>query len=492
MATFFVRSGASGTGTGATWLNAFTTLVSGANNCAAGDTVFISDDHTETSSVTGSTVVTFPGTPALPNLLLCADHTITNPGAANLKTTALLTLNGASSAWSLRGCYYAYGLHFASVLALQQCTSITTHQVYDTCLFETTTTGAGSITPSYAIGTTTEWKNCSIKVASTSSGVGGNSQGCTFRWTNTATPFAAGSTIPAGIVTLASSPPATFIEGVDFSAKSSSSLIGSIGGSFVIINGCRLGTNTTFVTPSAPSARIIVINCDSGATNNRYEQYAYQGTETTELTVVRTGGANDTVTTTSRKVVTTANCSNPLAYRTLPLTQWNTSTGTLVSGIVHGCCSSGALPTNDDIFMELSTLTNASYPLAAFSSTAMATVISTPAALAGDLTSAWDSVATQVARGTPYTSGSLPVKDSANPGRIFFCTVGGTTSTGAVSYSGIADGQTINDGGATFRACMRWRLTLVPLPQMVGTMQAHLFFTNPSATYWFDPVISSS
>jgi hypothetical protein len=109
MANWFVRSSATGTGAGTSWTNATTTIAAAITLSAAGDTFFVADDHAETQA--SALTLSFKGTPAVPDKVLCVDHTITSPGTGDLKTTATATTTGAFNV-NVNGSFFCYGITF--------------------------------------------------------------------------------------------------------------------------------------------------------------------------------------------------------------------------------------------------------------------------------------------------------------------------------------------------------------------------------------------
>jgi hypothetical protein len=128
---------------------------------------------------------------------------------------------------------------------------------------------------------------------------------------------------------------------------------------------CTLGGSVTVASGLAgPGTNVYVINSDSGATNYRQEQYGYYGTLTNETTIVRTGGASDGTTPLAWKLVTSANSKWLTPFAPLPLSIWNTVTASNVTVTVYGVWGGGAVPNNDDIWIEVSYQGSSSTPVA--------------------------------------------------------------------------------------------------------------------------------
>ena len=126
---------------------------------------------------------------------------------------------------------------------------------------------------------------------------------------------------------------------------------------------------------TGPNQMVNVIRCDSGATNYRTERYQYQGTLTTETTIVRTGGASDGTTPVSWKIVTTANPEWQMPFEAFPISIWNEDTGSPITVTVEGVWLGGAVPLTDEIWMDVEYLSNASYPIGSFATTTKADIL---------------------------------------------------------------------------------------------------------------------
>jgi hypothetical protein len=90
----------------------------------------------------------------------------------------------------------------------------------------------------------------------------------------------------------------------------------------------------------------------------------------------------------SRKIVTTANTQWLRPYQAQPLAAWNATTGSSKTVTVYGTINSASLPNNDDIWLEVSGLTNASFPVGSVATTTKSNVLATAAAAASD-SSTW-------------------------------------------------------------------------------------------------------
>jgi hypothetical protein len=370
MAHVYVRSLAGGAGTGADWANAYTTLAAACTAKAAGDNFWVSEDHAETQA--SAMTVTSPGASATPCTIICVDHAGTVPPvSADLRTTAIITTTG-NNAMTLAGNAYCQGIAF-------NCGS---------------TTGAALFTIANTGGQDWLFKNCAL--ANKGPGSNGNVMklggggagsvildnttlevgnvanqigltGSRLIWKNT--PNAIAGTPPtSGLFTSAGIQQQVLIEGVDLSAIASTKTIflAPTVGKQITLKNCKLASGVVVSgTPTSIFAGPVdVVMCDSGATNYRTERYAYQGTQTVEATIVRTGGATDGTTPISWKIVTTANSKWIAPFESIPMAIWNDVTAANVTVTVYGVWGGGAVPNNDEIWMEVSYMGSSATPIA--------------------------------------------------------------------------------------------------------------------------------
>jgi hypothetical protein len=134
-------------------------------------------------------------------------------------------------------------------------------------------------------------------------------------------------------------------------------------GEEAFLQNCKLGASVTVTaTLTNNTQRVSLIRCDSGATNYRTERYDVAGTQVIETTIVRTGGATDGTTPISWNVTTNANAKwGAQAYESIPITQWVNTTGSHTV-TVYGTTTGGGVPHDDEIWIEVEYLGNASFP----------------------------------------------------------------------------------------------------------------------------------
>jgi hypothetical protein len=404
MANLYVYSGAAGTGTGADWTNAFTTIAAAGTASAAGDDIWVAHDHAENTGSAVSPV--FAGTAAAPNRIICVNRAgSVPPVAADLATTATVTVSGASASLTMAGFFYCYGISFipgsgqtTTCSLLLGTTGANYTQTYDSCVFKLASTGTGSvIQPSQSTqsGVIT-WINCAVQFAATGQVI--SPRACTLFWRNAASAVT-GATIPTNLFfnTTATGECMITLDGVDLSALGSGKMIfnvstsGGNGAHYGRITNCKLGASVTIApTPTGSGeATIDVINCDSGATNYRSERYRYQATLTTETTIVQTSpaGASDGTTPISWKVATTANNKRVRPFECFEIVQWVDTMGWSKTATVQVITDNVVL-TSADLWVEAQYLGSGSFPQGSFVSSAPATILTAGSSLTTS-TSTW-------------------------------------------------------------------------------------------------------
>jgi hypothetical protein len=208
--------------------------------------------------------------------------------------------------------------------------------------------------------------------------------GGALEWYNSPNAVLSG-TLPNNLFTFAGNQVTHWFEGVDLSALGSGkTIVGSTSRSNAVatFKECKLGSSVTIAvndTTSYNANEIRVIRCDSGDTNYRTEKYNYTGTQTTETTIVRTGGASDGTTPIAWKLVTTANAKTEFPLEAFPIVVWNETTGSSVTVTVEGIWGGGAVPTNDQIWIDIEYLGTSGFPIVSKATSGLATPLSTPA-----------------------------------------------------------------------------------------------------------------
>lgn len=371
---------------------------------AAGNTVYVGDNHAESqaTAITISPTVTA----ATVGRILCHNHSGSYPPAAGDLTTGAtvsMTVAGSLTFNPANGAMYVYGIAFRAGVGISSGASfiVTTPSnafyFFDCCSFlilntsgsvstvQLTTTAAGVIV----------WNNCTVSFGAVGQYIDVGT--CSFTWQNTGQVLAGGSVVPTALLAASANGRLSnvMLEALDLSQITTTltGLAGVVAMSNWFIKDCKLNASTAILTPQSFGQTIQLLRCDSGATNYKSSRYQYEGTETTETSITRVGGATDGTTADSRKAVTTANSQWLRPFTLMPLAVWNEVTGADVTVTVNGTINSGSLPNNDEIWMDIEYLGTSGTPLGVIKTTTKASVLAANAAVASD-SSVWNGAIT--------------------------------------------------------------------------------------------------
>lgn len=377
-----------------------------ANACAtnwfaSGNTVYVGDNHAEsqTTAITISPV----SSPTAVGKILCHNHSGSYPPAASDLTTgaSIATTTNNNLTWNGGG-FYVYGVTFKVGVGVStsSCFIILTPSAsggihnwtyFDNCSFWIANTAA---TQMYIeIGSTTAistivFNNTTVKFGHVNQYISPNLT--QFIWQNTGPILVSGSAVPSGF--LSSSGTTGNINSVVLEAIDLSQLTGVLFSSTsfptsgsLLIKDCKLNASATVATPTGSGMNVQSIRCDSGAAAYKSSRYAYEGTETTETSITRVGGAVDpTGQAQTRKLVTTANAQWLRPFKAEPYAISNAITGSNVTVTVYGTINAGAVPNNDDIWLEVEYLGSSATPLGTIVTTTKASLLAANAAVASD------------------------------------------------------------------------------------------------------------
>lgn len=384
MAVYYVWSGASGSGNGSSWANAALTLTAGFVLEAAGDTLYVAHDHAE--STAASITLTSSGTITNTTKIVCVNRAgSVPPVSADRRTTATVTTTGISN------------ITFAGFAH------------YDGIIFSAGTGGVAANIVVIAAGSQNHrFDNCSMRLGNTGTAsitLGGNANGGVyvefnnttasfanagqlfvvygrFKWRNT--PSALLGTIPATLfVPITGRGGSIECIGVDFSAAGSGkTLVNSTGpaqsGSVTFID-CKLHASVTKTAIMITGGTWQIDFIRSGSAGVSYNVYSQRlaGALFEELTIIRTGGATDGTTGISWRVDTTPNCTYSLPFECPPIVIWNDTTGSAKTATVE--CVASAIMTDQEIWVDVEYLGDASSPQGSFVNDGKADLLATAA-----------------------------------------------------------------------------------------------------------------
>ncbi|RWN30113.1 MAG: hypothetical protein EOR97_17220 [Mesorhizobium sp.] len=348
---------------------------------AAGDIFYVSEDHTET---TAGLTLTFPGTVASPNRAICVNHSgSVPPVAADLRTTAAINVSGSSSLSLGAGGAYIDGVIFTTgtggatgTAAINVGNGNNQMVVLKNCSLRIASTGAncrinlGSLDSCY-----TSLDNTTLSFAGTSHAVKVTGR---VVWSNTASALL--GTMPTTLFVAAGNSDAQVVEvrGVDLSAAGAGKTIVGSGTGPTAVYGftdCKLHASVTLAATPASTGSGEIDYVRTGSAGVSQGRYRYSGTLTEETVIVRTGGASDGTTPIAWKIVTTANALLPVPFEAPPIAIWNDTTGSAVTATLQGIWGGGAVPNDDEIWVEAEYLGDASSPLASFVNDSKANIL---------------------------------------------------------------------------------------------------------------------
>jgi hypothetical protein len=459
---------------------------------------YIGDDHAEAQ--TNSIGLTARGSNDTPLDVLCVDHVgSVPPVSADLRTSATITVTGQGGI-SISGAFrICYGITFVSGTTLGFDLTLSSddrHKYYENCTFVLQSSSSGA---TFSFGDSAQsyydLKNCKFKCS-----IAGQQWGPVGRviWRDTADPIDS-AVVPNTFINSGSRCQLT-MRNIDLSVLAGKKLFSGDGNVIfdATLQDCKLPASFTIVNSASfvtLRQRMRLLRCDSAGHNYRSEYYDYAGTITTETTAVRTGGASDQTTKIAWKLATTANASLGAPLQSFQIARWNAVTGSNRMAAIHGIVNAAAVPNNDELWIDLDYLGDSGSPLGSGKSSRVTDFLAAGSAIAADTASAWDSVAPARQNSHAYVLGDM-ISLPSNPGRLFFCTTGGTSVAAEPGgYAGAVDGGSVTDGGAVFRAGCRFKMSVTctsPQPQQAGMVYARVRAAKKSATFYVDPFLALS
>lgn len=387
MTTRYVRStDGSDASDGLTWANAEATFAGAAAADAAGDVIWVSQVHAESTAAAVSW--DWAGSAASPTRIICGNDAAEPPTA--LATTATVTTTGdngitaaASGDW-----LYVYGISFIAgsggtgTASILLGSSTASQLTYESCVFNLASTGTSSVintssgtVPSLSM----DLVDCDFQFSATAQSLSTTAGKLHIK---------GGSILSDAAITTFSVINAScdmLIEGFDFTNAASTLEItsGTSGNCRVIVRDCKMPASWSGSINSGtpgPGSVFELFNCDDGDTNYIYQRKTQWGTIDTETTIVRTGGASDGTTTISWKMVTNANAE--WTHQTLDspeMVRWNETTGSAITVTVEFVHDSLTNMQDDEIWLEVQYLGTSGTPLSLFVDDAAADYITTAA-----------------------------------------------------------------------------------------------------------------
>lgn len=386
MAILYVRStDGDNADNGSTWELAKATLAGALASAFAGDTIYVSQVHAE--STAAAVTLTSPGTAASPCKIICI-----NDSTGVLADTAIVNTNG-NYPISFAGFAYCYGIQFiagSGGVSSSANISFTSTNAWGwtlkKCLLHINST---SVSPDLIIGAGASGGDDQyLKLIDTdirlSTGIQSIFYKCLWEWYGGSVIYdeqpSTGVFLPSPISYYGHA----FIYGVDLSSAGSGPIVNisqASQGSAHLSN-CKMGTSlveTTGNIVGPGGINAYFYNCDSGdpSSGPRSSAYTYQGSVKTDTARYRTDGASDG---TSYSLMMTANTIgvsfiSPLI--TKPIPKAIDTVGSEITVTAHIAMEEGATPlTESQCWMEVEYMGTSGSTLTSFATDNYSTVIS--------------------------------------------------------------------------------------------------------------------
>lgn len=372
MADVALWSGATGTGDGSSWANAYTTLQAVLTAQGVQPTrIFVASDHSELVSAN----LTFPAVAAALYQLISCDRTSGFPptveqSGASIGSTNSTNLTLQNSFYS-KGVFWRAGDNSAGTrnLAIDCSASNNLVRIVGGGI-DLKNTGAGSRVVFGTVATSRNtrfiFENAEIRFGS--AGQGFNIQQAAISIKDGAL---AGSAITEFIKAISSVAANVEVTGVDMSsAAASMNLVvsGSQGNGQIKFDKCKMPaswTGSVMATPPAQGAlRVTAVNVDSASTNYRMQAVGFNGSMRQETTIVRTGGATDGATPVSWRMETGLQYYPLTSFESLPIEVWNATVGSPIT-VTAQVLTDGVTLTDADAWIEVGYFDQSGNPLGA-------------------------------------------------------------------------------------------------------------------------------
>lgn len=393
-----------------TWAKGATTAAAAAAVAVAGDRVWAASDHNEAPGAAWT--VAWAGTLAAPITITSVNRAgSVPPVAADITPGAIVSCGAGTFSGSWTGYSYTEGLSLKSgnsgTCQVIVGTGVAHEITLKNCLLAIPSTGASS---SIQLGTNGAVAEL-LKMINTQVSFGAVGQRIQLYaerliWENT--PSAIQGTTPTTCLfgTFGGNAIAK-ISGVDLSALGATPVVlgGQSNNEQFHFEDCKLGAS--YVLSGAQTSVGVIVaasRCGNSAVNCITEKHTPLGALTTELSIIRTGGANDGTTGYSWKVIPSAINLPYRPFEAPPIYAWNTDiTGNLTVS-VNGVWSGGAVPNNDDCWIEVEYLGAAGNPMGSFATSGKATWLTAGSPNAADAVSTWGGSTTKFTMAVTFTA----------------------------------------------------------------------------------------
>lgn len=478
MAHVYIDSAAGGgAGTGADWANAYTTASAAAAAKSPGDQFWVASTHSELPSSTNT--ITSPGTVALPCTFISVNKAGTVPPApADYQPGAKIGTTGAFSllfagVTAGRTIFDGIDLQVASAanngsITIGSTTGSQGHAFEfrnGSAILNTTNASPGIVIGNSGTGSyDVTFDNFKVKFGATGQSI--YLQAGRFRWINTPNAIDPTGTVPTTLITPSGSATRGFnaeLRALDLSAKTSGTLIGALQTSCSIVAlNCKLGAGVTkAAAQTVPGAQVMFGRCHNAAGTTQHHFFACNGDVQTVTNVVySTNGAEGPDLVDQGWLVQTGSAAKQLVpFELPPFGDWSAA-GT-ITPTVYCAIIAATVPTNAEVWAEFEYPGDATSGKATIVDTRPANLLAAAANNTTETSSDWTTGATARAPSTTYAVGDV-VKVGTS---LFVCTAqtGATYPTSGsdptASFAAATDGQTVTDGGVTWRKALRFSIS---------------------------------
>lgn len=396
MATHYVWSGATGTGDGSSWANAYTTLLAAIAAGAGGDTYYLADDHFETSAATFS--INAKGTLGTPDIFLCVKRVggSVPPVAADLVNanagTGCAIIQTTAGTLNVNGFYYARGLYIRSGQGSTGSASVGigggangSFNVLERCLLEVATTNASSFLTLGNGNAETHLMNVTVSWNGQFQGI---TLGNNLYWHNDAgVPAALNAGTFYAFFRVANGHYAE-LSGLDLSAFAS--IFDGNGGNgwqpIVHMENCKIQASPAFHPQFFGFWDMI--GCDVGGDIAHNERHDQCGALTTEEVVVRASGAAINGTSFSWKLASTAVCNEPQFFETFEIEVECLVVGSPKTFTLH-TLTDGVTLDNSKVWVHLEYLGTAGATISSIASSHRPTILDAAVNYTGESAAGW-------------------------------------------------------------------------------------------------------
>lgn len=361
MAEYYVWSGATGAGTGADWTNAYTTLAAALSGKVANDVFWIAHDHNEVNASANITL-TFVST----QYVICVDRGSSSPFSdSDLKTrSAQISATVNHSITITGGNASIIGVIFSANGDITIGNGASGYQHYfEKCKFILSRASGDKIVLENYTSQVTTLRDVQFQFAHVDQTIQTTGY---WRWFGGSV---VGSVFPTTlVVSAAGTVPGSTIEAecLDLSLLGSGKTLFYLSrpAGDIFLSNSKLGSGVTiYNTSNQFSTYMELMNCSDQAVNNFNARYSATAYLITNTSTVRNGGATDGETPYSWQFFPAGRNIMYDYFHSWPIVAWNDVVGSEITVTIEGTWAEARVPTDAEIWFELSYPSSASYTI---------------------------------------------------------------------------------------------------------------------------------